>query len=323
MVQFFTGLTSLPIWTSNMLKSSHRYLYTLTLSSVMVSSIASRLRAQEEQVSLELVATANEESSQSTVASIKKSKRVEEISAVEVEMFAALDSGELKIDYLPQDATKAVLVFRNETNKPLKIKLAETFGALPVLAQGFGGGGGGGFGGGGGLGGGGGIGGGGGGGQGGGGGLGGAGGGGGFGGQGGGGGLFRVEVDKPRKLTATTVCLEQGKPDPSPRMNYRIVRLEEVNPSLEVAEVCRALGYGKVSQKTAQAAAWHLANDLSWDRLSTLPRVISKYTGVEYFFSPSDIQAAMQVVAAAKIATSDSDSDSESYSQESSELRTK
>ncbi len=307
-------------------KSSHRYLYSLALSSVMVFSITQRLHAQEELAITESVQTVNEASSKKIVTSIKKPKRAEEIPAVEVEMFAALDSGELQIDYLPQDATKAVLIFRNSTNKPMKIKLAETFGALPVLAQGFGGGGAGGFGGGGGLGGGGGGFGGGGGGQGGGGGLGGLGGGGGFGGQGGGGGgggLFRVEVDKPRKLVATTVCLEQGKPDPNPRMKYRIVRLEEVNPSPEVAEVCRALGYGKLSQKTAQAAAWHLANDLSWDRLSTLPRVISKYTGVEYFFSASDIQSAMQVVAAAKIATSDSDSDSEFYSQESAASKTR
>ena len=134
------------------------------------------------------------------------------------------------------------------------------------------------------------------------------------GGMGGGGmgGMMRVEADKPRKLSAATVCLEEGKPDPNPRMKYRIVRLEEVNPSPEVAEVCKALGYGKIAQTTAQAAAWHLANGMSWDKLSTLPRVVSKYTGIEYYFSNYEIQAAMRVVAAVKVATSHLDDENES-----------
>ena len=34
---------------------------------------------------------------------------------------------------------------------------------------------------------------------------------------------------------------KEGKPDPNPRMKYRIVRLEEVNPSPEIAEVCKSL----------------------------------------------------------------------------------
>ncbi|MCY2973625.1 MAG: hypothetical protein NTW52_03040 [Planctomycetota bacterium] len=249
---------------------------------------------------------------------VKSTKRLREEPAVEVEFFAALDSGDLEIDFIPRDVKEATVIFRNVTDKPMQVKLPETFGALPVLAQGFGGGMGGGGMGGGGMGG---MGGGGMGGGGGGQGMGGGMGGGGMGGMGGGGmgggggGMFRVEADKPRKLSAATVCLEEGKPDPNPRMKYRIVRLEEVNPSPEVAEVCKALGYGKIAQTTAQAAAWHLANGLSWDKLSTLPRVVSKYTGVEYYFSNYEIQAAIRVVAAVKVATSNLESDYESTSE--------
>jgi hypothetical protein len=249
---------------------------------------------------------------------VKSTKRLREEPAVEVEFFAALDSGDLEIDFIPRDVKEATVIFRNVTDKPMQVKLPETFGALPVLAQGFGGGMGGGGMGGGGMGGGGMGGMGGGGGQGMGGGMGGGGmGGGGMGGggMGGGGGMFRVEADKPRKLSAATVCLEEGKPDPNPRMKYRIVRLEEVNPSPEVAEVCKALGYGRIAQTTAQAAAWHLANGLSWDKLSTLPRVVSKYTGVEYYFSSYEIQSAIRVVAAIKVATSNLDSDYETTSE--------
>jgi len=51
---------------------------------------------------------------------------------------------------------------------------------------------------------------------------------------------------------------------------------------------------------------------MSWDKLSTLPRVVSKYTGIEYYFSNYEIQAAMRVVAAVKVATSHLDDENES-----------
>ena len=198
-----------------------------------------------------------------------------------------------------------------------------TFGAVPVLAQ-FGGGGGGGLGGGGlgggGLGGGG-IGGGGFGGQGGGGGQGvggGFGGGGGIGGGGigggglgggglgggglgggqgggGGGGFFRVEPDRPRKMTVATVCLHHGKADPNPRMKYKLVRLSEVNDSLFIEGICRGLASGKVSQTVAQAAVWNVANGLTWEELARKPRVVSAYTGVQLFFSKFEVEAAMRL----------------------------
>ncbi len=294
----------------------------LSLLSTLAFSVSPVLMgASDDGVTGEAVTSQAAVSAKAKSVPVKSSKRLREEPAVEVEFFAALDSGDLEIDFIPRDVKEATVIFRNVTDKPMQVKLPETFGALPVLAQGFGGGGMGGGGmGGGGMGGGGmgGMGGGGGG-QGMGGGMGGGGmGGGGMGGGGmggGGGGMFRVEADKPRKLSAATVCLEEGKPDPNPRMKYRIVRLEEVNPSPEVAEVCKALGYGKIAQTTAQAAAWHLANGLSWDKLSTLPRVVSKYTGVEYYFSNYEIQAAIRVVAAIKVATSNLESDYESSSE--------
>ena len=289
----------------------------LSLLSSMAFSLSPVLaRAADEEVVGGPVTSQAAASEKTKSVPVKSTKRLREEPAVEVEFFAALDSGDLEIDFIPRDVKESTVIFRNVTDKPMQVKLPETFGALPVLAQGMMGGGGmggggmggggmggGGMGGGRGQGMGGGMGGGG---------MGGGGMGGGGMGGGGGGGMFRVEADKPRKLSAATVCLEEGKPDPNPRMKYRIVRLEEVNPSPEVAEVCKALGYGKIAQTTAQAAAWHLANGMSWDKLSTLPRVVSKYTGIEYYFSNYEIQAAMRVVAAVKVATSHLDDENES-----------
>ena len=260
----------------------------------------------------------------------KKTNKAVKAEAKSVELFAAMEQGLLNVNFIGKDATEANLIFKNNGPDPLNIILPNTFGAVPVLAQGLGGVGGGL--GGGGLGGGlGGAGGGGfgGGGQGvgggfggGGGGLGGGGlggGGGGFGGAGGGGGgLFRVEPDRPRKMTVATVCLNHGKADPNPRMKYKLVRLAEVNDSPVVEGICLGLATGKVSQKVAQAAAWHFANGLTWDELLHKPRVVSEYTGIELFFSRLEVQAAMRLVALASAeaeSLSQSQPKYESYSE--------
>ena len=126
-------------------------------------------------------------------------------------------------------------------------------------------------------------------------------GGGGMGGMGGGGmgGMMRIDADVPRKMTVATVCLNHGKADPNPRIKYKLVRLAEVNDSPVIEEFCKALAAGKVSQNTAQAAAWHVANGLSWQELVHKPRVISQYTGVEMFFTGFEVQAAMRLTASA------------------------
>ena len=120
--------------------------------------------------------------------------------------------------------------------------------------------------------------------------------GGGMGGMGGGmGGMMRVDTDIPRKMTVPTLCLTHGKADPNPRMKYKLVRLAEVTDSPVIEEFCKAIATGKVSQNTAQAAAWHVANGLSWQELQSKPRVISQYTGIEMYFSGFEVQAAMRL----------------------------
>jgi hypothetical protein len=117
-------------------------------------------------------------------------------------------------------------------------------------------------------------------------------GGGGMGGMGGG--MFRVEPDQPRKMKVATVCLEHGKKDPTPRVKYKLIRLEQFSNDPRVEEVCRQLGYNRVNQNLAQAVAWHFTNGLTWQELANKPRVISQYTGIELFFSPFEIQGGMR-----------------------------
>ncbi len=226
-------------------------------------------------------------------------------------LFDAMRTGDIEVRFIAPNAEQSQVLIKNLGDGPVDIQLPPAFGAVHVLAQ-AGGYGGGGFGGGGGRGGGGGLGGGGFGGGGGqalGGGFGGAGGGGGLnagalngaglgggGGGLGGGGFFRIAEGKTRKLFVNTVCLEHGKPDPNRRFVYKIVPLEKVSGDPKLADLCRLLGQGQVSQPVAQAAAWHLANGLSWDTLQHKNRHESKYTGNTPYFTPAELQLAYQLV---------------------------
>jgi len=223
--------------------------------------------------------------------------------AVDAGLFEAIDSGQIEVKFIPIDTTNANVIVKNLTDKPMQIRLPSSFAGVPVLAQMMGGGMGGMGGGMGGMGGG----------------MGGMGGGqamgggmgggmggmgGGMGGMGGGmggmGGMMRVAPEKTRKMSVATVCLEHGKPDPNPRMAYKIVPLEEVSKDPSVKLLCEALGNSLVTQNSAQAAAWHLMDKMSWQELAAKNRSESRYTGNVRWFSPLELKTAMMVVSEVK-----------------------
>jgi hypothetical protein len=227
-----------------------------------------------------------------------------------IEMFSAIDTGELTVDVKAKSSADANLVFSNNTNRPLAIQLPKTFALMPVLGQAVGGlgggaGPGGGFGGGAGPGGG--FGGGGqsgfGGNQGTGGGFGGGQGGGGFGGGlgggglgGGGGGFFNIPPGEVGKVSIKTVCLEHGKADPELRKKYEIKPMSVLSTDPKVHELCRMLANNEVSQQVAQASAWHIANGLTWETLLHKNRVELSTGYFERYFTPAELDVAFRAV---------------------------
>jgi hypothetical protein len=109
-------------------------------------------------------------------------------------------------------------------------------------------------------------------------------------------GSFVVYPGQTRRFRFATVCLEHGKPEPSPRMTYRMQALDAFSTDPRLDVVMAALGSGTVSQKVAQAAAWHIANDLSWQRLKaeTIHHVGGRPD--EPFFQPGELATAMRLV---------------------------
>ncbi len=221
-----------------------------------------------------------------------------------VEMFAAIDAKEIEVTLIPKDDTESRILIKNNTKKPLNVKLPEAFAGRPVLAQigGIGGGGRGGAGGGGmnqSMGGG----------------MGGMG-GGMMGGMGGGMGMMNVPPEQVGQFKVATVCLEHGKKEPRPNIPYEIVPLDTVTTKPGVKELLTAMGHQKLSQRVAQAAAWHLANGMSWQELAA--KRIEHLNGTsEPWFYPQEIRAGMQLsrMALAQAETDTQPSPGESASQ--------
>ena len=208
--------------------------------------------------------------------------------ATAVDLFDAMDTKDIEVKLIMKDDTEARVFINNKTKKPVTVKLPDAFAAVPVLAQrGAGGAGlnaGGGANGGGqqNMGGG----------------MGGMG-GGMMGGMGGGmGGMMNIPPEKIAQFKVPTVCLEHGKKEPKPNIPYEIKKIEVVTSKPEVRELLTALGKKHLNQRAAQAAAWHLANEMSWEQLAN--KQIEHLDGSnELYFHPQEIAAGMQIASGA------------------------
>ena len=213
------------------------------------------------------------------------------------DLFEAEERQLVSVKYIPNNAKSAQIIVTNRTSRPLTLRLPVAFAGVPVLAQmggmgGMGGGNQGGFAAGG---------------------IGGGAqttGGGGMGGQGmngmggggmgmGGGGAFSIPPERSRTFRVPTVCLEYGKREPSSRMPYKFTRTEAFSSDPKLAVVLESLGRGELPQKVAQAAAWHIANGLTWEKLAA--EKIDHAGGIpdEPYFSQAELVAAHRVVAVA------------------------
>ena len=202
------------------------------------------------------------------------------------DVIAAESAGLVTVKYIPNDSRSAQIVVTNRSDRPLTLRLPTLVAGVPVLAQmGMGGGGGGmaGFG------------------------AAGAGaapqatGGGpqqagmGIGGGAGGGGMFSLPPEKTKIVKFTTVCLEHGKPEPSPLRSYKLVELASYSDDPRLAELLASVAKGEISQKVGQAAAWHIANGLTWERLAAEKIDHAGGDPDEPFFTPAELEAAFQV----------------------------
>jgi hypothetical protein len=79
-----------------------------------------------------------------------------------------------------------------------------------------------------------------------------------------------IRPGEAMQLTIAAVCLEQGKPDPRPGMHYRLERLETVTSNRVLISLLENNDARTTGRMPLQAAAWHLADSLSWQQLRSL-----------------------------------------------------
>ena len=215
---------------------------------------------------------------------IRITKLTPDPSAESMELFPAIEAGKIDVKLILANSTKATVLIENKTQQPLNVRLPDAF--VAVLAQQgqgrdpFGGGNGG---------------------------VGGQGGQqqqGGFGGQGGGqqgggGGFFNIPAQRVGEVHVPGVCLEHGKDEPRPSVEYEIKPVEAFSKDPALYEMLKLFGEKKINQRVAQAAAWHIASKMSWEQLAAKTL---KHIGQDPqpYFSQQELRAAMQLVEAAK-----------------------
>ena len=206
-----------------------------------------------------------------------------------VELFSAMEKGQVDVKLIPKDSTQCRVMIENKTDKPLSVKLPHAFAGVPVLAQaanpvrqrnnnnnnnmnqmnqGMGGGMGGMMGGMGGM---------------------------GMGGGGMGMGMMNIAPEKVGQFKVTTVCLDHGKAEPRAAVPYTIKPIDSYTGKPGVAEICEMLGKGQLDQRAAQVAAWHLNNGMSFQQLAAKQLRFANGTTRPYF-SPQELQAGMRAV---------------------------
>jgi hypothetical protein len=205
------------------------------------------------------------------------------------DVFAAVEAGDLEVGVVPQNERRVTIQLKNISNRTLTIQLPPALAAVPILAQqpglfpgfpnpggqnqnqqqapqqlgvGMNGGNQGGNNGGGNL----------------------------F------GGMFHIPAGRAIKIKADAVCLEYGKPSPDARMKYELRPLAEVCDKPELAAVLTSLGKDQIDQRSAQAAAWHVTDDLSFNKLAGLLRREVGATK-EYQFTRDQVAAAQSYLA--------------------------
>ena len=209
--------------------------------------------------------------------------------AEQVELFKAMEDEKIETKLISKSSLEGNLLIENKTDKPLTVKMPPSFVGVHVLPQygddgggGAGGGGGGaqttgGGAGGGGLGG---------------------GAGGGYGAAGSGGnGLFSVPAEKIVSLPYKSVCLEHGKAEPRPKMTYEIRPVDSFTEDPALTELLGMVASGRLEGRSAQAAAWHMANDMSWEELAA--KTTRNFTGTRRYFTRDQIRQGQDLQATA------------------------
>ncbi len=111
------------------------------------------------------------------------------------------------------------------------------------------------------------------------------------------GGLATIPPGQSILLNMKTVCLNYGRPEPMSRMTYQLIPTAAHSSDPVLAELLESYSE-RVDRDVMQAAAWHVANGLSWEQVNQLPDRRVPGVGAR-LFNPRQVDAARQLVSSA------------------------
>ena len=84
--------------------------------------------------------------------------------------------------------------------------------------------------------------------------------------------VIDLPAGRTLKIALPGVCLDYGKPTPTPSHRFVLETIESASGDVRLAAVMGRLARTSCARGVAQAAAWHLRNHLSWSQLVKLGR---------------------------------------------------
>jgi hypothetical protein len=107
-------------------------------------------------------------------------------------------------------------------------------------------------------------------------------------------GFFSIPPEKTVQIALSSVCLNYGRREPNAALKYRLVKAETVTTDPVLLQLLEDYS-PRTNREFQQAAAWHLANGLTWERISQLTD--QKVPGIPTpLFSAGQIQGARELV---------------------------
>lgn len=115
--------------------------------------------------------------------------------------------------------------------------------------------------------------------------------------------FFSIPPEKTVQLAFNSVCLNYGLREPHAGMKYKLAKAEAVTSDPALLQLLEDYS-PRTNRAVQQAAAWHLANGLTWDQIGQLAE--QKLAGDPILmFTPQQVQAAKALVEKSEKAAAD------------------
>ncbi|SFH99224.1 hypothetical protein [Planctomicrobium piriforme] len=108
-------------------------------------------------------------------------------------------------------------------------------------------------------------------------------------------GFFSIPANRTLRVPYTSVCLQHGMQDPTPRVTFQLMPVEIYTTDPVLQALIHQVGDKETPQRTLQAAVWNIANGLTWQELAEKGTSPVRIPGDNYF-SSSQIKNARQLV---------------------------